>query len=254
MNEPLILQLDTNANRLHSNEFVLMVPSSSARVKSADEEKLPLQMPEFTGRISCGSIESSSIVTKCPGKAAARRLRQFDQCWSRKSARSLNITDGIMQVNVDDVIVKRLLGNGGFSTVSRVYVRNATTGNYLEQSFAMKKLKARHAGDFSSSTIAASDFALETKILRNLSHENIISLRGVKAGDMIQSLKEGSFFIILDEMVETLDVRLQRWSTRTKKNLFRNKSIVSTNRRLREVAVGVANGMAYLHSKNIMFR
>ena len=231
------------------------MPKLSSNVKHATEEELPLPMPELRQQISYASCESSIVV--CPGKAAAKRLHQFEHGWIPRSARSVNTSanDDTMAVDEDDLLIKHILGNGGFSTVSRVYIRNTRTGQYdSEQSFAMKKLKARNTGDFSSWTTAASDFALETKILKNLRHENIIQLRGVKAGDMIQSLKEGTFYIILDELVETLDTRLERWNTSAKTIFIQSKSTVSTNRRLREVALGVADGMAYLHSKNIMFR
>jgi serine/threonine protein kinase len=238
-----------------------MLPSTTQTVSdtgmnTAEADKYPPHKPKLRKQPSYRSCESSSIVL-CPGKAASRRLTQFEQSWIRRSARSINTTtnDEIMEIHPDDLLVKRILGNGGFSTVTRVYIRNRATGHFeSEQSYAMKKLRIRKACDLSFMTTAASDLGLETKILKNLSHENIIKLRGVKAGDMIESLKQGSFFIIVDELVETLDDRLERWSTRAKKLFHRRHATVSTNRRLREVAVGVANGMAYLHSKKIMFR
>ena len=216
-----------------------------------------LLMPEFKADLSIVSYESrsSSIGTMCPGKAAARRLRQFEQCWTRESTRSVCLanSDSILHLSEQDVMVTRLLGTGGFSMVNRVYLRNPITGQFdSEQSFAMKKLKPPGSRNFSATTTAASDFGLETKILNSLRHENVIKLHAVKAGDMIQSLKQGTHFIILEELVETLDVKLQQW--RSKQTIFHPKSKSSICRRLHDVALGIANGMAYLHSKKIIFR
>jgi serine/threonine protein kinase len=194
---------------------------------------------------------SSEIV--CPGKAAARRLRQFERAWTSSSiTSSTGRRHPIVKLTIDDLHIARILGHGSFSTVRQVYIRNTTTGHFdSERAFAVKQLKAHVIADEYALKVAASDLALETKILSSLEHANIIRLHGIKDGDMIESLKEGNFFIITDLLVETLKVRLSRWA---KKSLFRRRSGITTIKRLKEVAMGIANGMAYLHSKRIMYR
>jgi serine/threonine protein kinase len=105
-------------------------------------------------------------------------------------------------------------------------------------------------------SIAVSDLALETTILSNLQHKNIISLRGVKSGDMIESLSEGNFFILLDLLVDTLDARLERWAKQHNLSFFAGHRLDEGRiaRRLKNVAMGIAAGMEYLHSRNILFR
>jgi 23S rRNA U2552 (ribose-2'-O)-methylase RlmE/FtsJ len=79
------------------------------------------------------------------------------------------------------------------------------------QGFALKRLKANVIGNDTLLKVAAADLAMETTVLSSLDHENIIKLHGVKSGNMIASLKEGSFFLVLDLLVETLDTRINRW-------------------------------------------
>ena len=189
----------------------------------------------------------SSSESFCHGKAASRRLKQFESAWDPR--KSISTSDDIIKLSIDDLRLDRVLGHGSFGTARQV------TGPFdSKQAFVMKSLKESLvlADGISVSETAAADFALETKILANLSHENIITLHGVKEGDMIESLKQGTFFIIIDLLVETLDVRLERW--RKERSLFNMRSEIGITSRLQDVATGIASGMAYLHSKNIMFR
>jgi hypothetical protein len=73
---------------------------------------------------------------------------------------------------------------------------------------------------------------------------------------MIQSLKHGIYFIVLDLLVETLDERFIKWQEqqkRAKLMLIKRKDTYITAR-IQEVAMGIAEGMEYLHSKNVIFR
>lgn len=162
----------------------------------------------------------------------------------------------------DDFHFGRFLGEGSFADVTCVALKsshwNRSQGCYAEsgQSYALKRLKSNVVANRTMLTIAASDLAMETTLLSNLRHKNIISLHGVMSGSMIQSLKHGTFFIVLDLLVETLDSRFNKWQAHQKRSLlFPNKrKDTCVTARIREVAMGVAEGMEYLHSKKVIFR
>jgi serine/threonine protein kinase len=180
------------------------------------------------------------------------RLHRFESSWDPTN--SISTEEEILKLKESDILFDRMLGYGSFSTVRRVYLRNQATESFESRPFAVKQLKPEILYDQQRLKSASADLALETKILAYLKHDNIIALRGVAEGDMIEFLKAGKFFIVLDLLLETLDTRLDRWRRQFKRSLFQIRSEITLTKRLRDVALGIANGMEYLHSKNIMFR
>lgn len=205
--------------------------------------------------------ESSELF--CPGKVAEERLRLFQESWRGGATKTTSVsvtTHGqhLHRYDEDAFHYGRLLGKGSFSTAHRVHLRsdNRNVRGYDEESgqaYALKRLQSRVYENKTRLKTAASDLALETAILSNLDHENIITLHGIKGGDMIHALKDGSFFLILDLLVETLDERLTRWSSH-RQPLLAKKRLAGVTMRIQDVALGIATGMEYLHSKHIIFR
>jgi len=198
--------------------------------------------------------EESSSEIICPGTAAERRLRQFEDAWDPSTPLLREGTSdpndarrSVLAFCEADFHIGKLIGRGSFSTVHRVFLIEE-----LDHAFALKRLKKCVVDDPTISKTAAADLAVETSILTNLKHQNIITLHGVKEGDMIESFRLGSFFIVLDLMCDTLDVRMEKW--RRERDIFglRSRSKVASG--LRDVVIGIAKGMEYLHSMNIIFR
>lgn len=147
----------------------------------------------------------------------------------------------------------------------------------------------RIAGD-DDLVIAASDLASEAKILSELNHKNIIKLRGLccdtfsrsfassrkgQSTMSFASLKritsfrtveassgdEGGYFLLLDVLTEVLSDRLSK--ERRIRNRERTKSKTSKKKieekdemysRIRNVTMGIVEGMKYLHSHDIVLR
>ena len=198
--------------------------------------------------------EESSEIT-CPGNAASQRLKDFHRSWAPSSFTSIESLDdsSVSKYNEDDLCIQGVLGQGSFSTAHLVTVKQPHECHFnSEDTCVMKKLKPVIVMDKRASNIAASDLALEAQILANLQHKNIISLRGIRSGDLYESLNKGEFFILVDLLVDTLDARFLRWTKR--KFRFLPPSKPSVKDRLRDVAVGIADGMTYLHSKQLIFR
>ena len=194
------------------------------------------------------------------GEFVEKRLDEFHDSWQKPNKEPLKIR--IHTYADEDFYFRRLIGQGSFSTVHCVFLKedgfNVASGKYEEagQGFALKRLRENVIDKDISLKISAADLAIEATVLSSLNHENIIQLHGVKRGNMIESLMNGSFFLVLDLLIETLDVRLIRWQAKQNRSLFPSAASKEATifKRIRNAALGIGKGMEYLHSMNIMFR
>jgi hypothetical protein len=59
--------------------------------------------------------EAGSSEVRCPGRAAARRLRQFERSWTSPSITSASGTrHPILKLSIDDLHISHILGHGAF--------------------------------------------------------------------------------------------------------------------------------------------
>ncbi len=145
--------------------------------------------------------------------------------------------------------------------------------------FAQKSIDARRLRSRYDLNCAAAELANEAKILSILDHENIIKLRGVSAEKFSESFVSGNggYFLLMDILNETLRDRLnkdikmgkeesRRISKKSFTGFFRScKGSDNINKekfqecqrlynRIDDTVLGIARGMKYLHSKNIVLR
>eukprot|EP00545_Synedropsis_sp_CCMP1620_P003133 CAMPEP_0119030954 /NCGR_PEP_ID=MMETSP1176-20130426/41292_1 /TAXON_ID=265551 /ORGANISM="Synedropsis recta cf, Strain CCMP1620" /LENGTH=274 /DNA_ID=CAMNT_0006987335 /DNA_START=163 /DNA_END=987 /DNA_ORIENTATION=+ len=179
----------------------------------------------------------------------------------------------VREIDWRDVAGNRpLLGKGAFSNVYRIQLcgdddnnNNNNSGsssqaghhNNCSQVYALKRLNSVMPAHDKKFKTGASDLALEVKLLECLDHPNIIQLHGVKSGDLEDSINHRDYFLVIDYLVATLDDRLRRWRKEAGGIVSRINRRIGKKRlieRIESTALGVAKGMEYLHSKNIVFR
>lgn len=156
---------------------------------------------------------------------------------------------------------------------------------------ALKSIDTSRLSTIDDLIVAATDLANEAKILSQLDHKNIIRLRGISEERFSQSYlsggeSTGGFFIVLDVLKETLGHRLRHWRENNKGGKYANnvsrsfpkpsslrRGLISKARsklshltnvddchrymmynRIENIAFGIAEGMEYLHSKQIVLR
>lgn len=215
--------------------------------------------------VHCAGTGPSDV--KEASAAVLSRVKQFEAASKLKKPAG---SKEPIPLQWSDIKVETLLGAGSFSVVYKAEV-NSICPDSPEQSededgyFALKRLSSETICCNDSFVTGAIDLALEAKILSRLCHENIIRLHGFKAGNMAESFAQGGFFLVLDLLHETLDVRMDNWRKEEnqksksgtvfyKRKRRAQKRLEAVVDRLENVVLGIVRGMEYIHNRNIILR
>lgn len=216
-----------------------------------------------------GDVDVKSA--KGASEAAFIRVMEFEA-----NSKLLNRGPGecrdVARLEWDDVCVEGLLGVGGFACVSKVSVpvletgddpadddrKSATSGTSTSSAnygvYALKCLNERTTMDPKTFATGAADLASEFLILSNLSHDNIVRVHGVSGGCVSQAFEEsGGYFILLELLRGTVSDLLRLWREDLKVPAKASR-IPSPFDRVKEIALGIAKGMEYLHQNDIVLR
>jgi len=186
-----------------------------------------------------------------PRYRASQAVHKTTETFSKQS--KLPVLKGRVQpLNWTDIRQQSLLGKGAFSEVYRVRVPELN-----DKECALKCLSPEITditqGDFD---LAAIDLAVEADLLSRLTHDNIIMLHGVYGEELESSYidsKKG-YFLILDLLEDTLPKRLARFRAKERRTFINSVSNTKLLQRIESVALGIANGMEYLHNNDVLFR
>ena len=148
----------------------------------------------------------------------------------------------------------------------------AVTTSAGRPNYAIKFLRKSLLSNTREFQHAAIDMAVEAQYLAALNHPNIIKIRGLTRGgtEAFRSGKHDDYFLIMDHLQETLERRMQRWQQRHMDDgiLMRDDSLNETGtvaskllhpasqyyHRSLKYAQQIADALAYLHDKSIVYR
>ena len=176
---------------------------------------------------------------------------------------------------VDEDAILRLnpLGEGGYCRVESV--------SWNGKTLALKQLKNETLDNPSKFRIGFKDLATESTVLKGLDHPHIVKIHGVASGSLQECIEssakgEHGFFVLMDQVDETLDKQLQKWAkqgpglectTTTSNsilNIFHTSPTpqlhvhpVSWNQLVKQrlpVALEIAQALSYLHKRGVMYR
>jgi len=220
--------------------------------------QIGLQAAEGYESCTCEYEYEYEYEDKCndPSSASACLLAR-EKCGVKKQV-SCRPKNCIERMERDDFKFCGTVGGGRFSDVQRV------RHNHKGELLALKALRASRIADSEQLLDAAMDLGMEAKILSELNHENIVQLRGVCSSVFSYSYSEGiegGYFLVLELLADTLHRRLEQWR-KNRRRSFQNKWNVLNPRvnvkmmyeRMQCAALGIANGMAYLHQQDIVIR
>lgn len=178
-----------------------------------------------------------------------------------------------------EVKIGKILGKGGFCTVSEVssvlctLTKEEIDEEGVEKTYVglqnKKFIKDRHIRDkvaryaikkvtdnafskgdpqfFVSSIV---DLAMEVKFLSVLRHSHIIKMRAL--ADVSHCSSE--FFILMDRLPDTLDRRIAEWSKKNKKSMLKKEVKEEMFYDRLSIAYDICTALVFLHQNNIIYR
>jgi serine/threonine protein kinase len=234
---------------------------SSSTNKNACEQTHGCHQHEGSEHCNCNCAAYGRVCptdARAAGKAACRRVQSI----LKDSRLFIDGEPSFRRIQASEITLGQRLGEGGFSYVHACELKGADPTAKL----AIKYLKRRIMVERKTFEYAASDLANEAFFLGRLQHANIIHLYGITEGkfeDNISTGMDAGLFIVLDQLVETLDKRLEQWrasANRAPHGIFSRMSNAHKETQRKslierlEVALDIAKVMHYLHSLDVIFR
>ena len=138
--------------------------------------------------------------------------------------------------------------NGLASSITTATLSRPAVAGKNQKKLAMKCLRPQIRSESEQFIAGAEDLVHETAMLASLDHPSIIKLHARASGSLHESfvLNDG-YFILLDRLDGTLTDLIEEWKCVPERLLGPGNEELS-------VARSIADAVAYLHSKRIVFR
>jgi hypothetical protein len=140
---------------------------------------------------------------------------------------------------------------------SRKFISDHCLRNNGDARYAVKFLSPSTLADLAIFIQGIMDMAVETRILSDLEHPNIVKMRALAK----ISPFNGDFFIVMDRLYDTLEGRIEKWGKRQKRAMGVGKLFDRNGDKSKELLqekmmaiYDLSSALGYLHSRNIVYR
>jgi len=207
----------------------------------------------------------------------------------QRSYRSLvikkDVNDLVPQFSIGGMQVGRLLGTGKYCNVRKVWASSDEAPSkdkmkneaYKKSSskilsrvpegksqYAIKYIRSEVRNDPDLYAEAVKDLALEAEFLSNFSHPTIVKIHGVSdlGFAAFDSEKDSGYFVVLEELSETMIDRISEWKENAKQNSkLKEKILGRSSKNLKQsfverlrIALNLTAPLKYLHDRGIIYR
>lgn len=140
---------------------------------------------------------------------------------------------------------------------SRKFISDHCLRKNGDARYAVKFLSPSTIADLGLFIQGIMDMAVETRILSDLEHPNIVKMRALAKTSPFNS----DYFIVMDRLYDTLEGRIDKWEKRMKRTMGVGKLLDRKGDKSKELLqerlmaiYDLSSALGYLHSRNIVYR
>ena len=242
-------------------------PKSSARRTSITQTTAPRSTSYTQARTKAEKVKEAGIEY-----ARKKHLKYFADSTIRDQS------EDFPTFAKKQLVLGEVLGKGRFGTVYEVDgITLANTANdeqweiderqFIAEHFRRDNGDARYAIKLLSPEVLKDaglfiqgiyDMSIETRILSDTEHTNIIKARAIA---QVSPFQGDEFYIMMDRLYDTLGKRIQKWNKLEKKSKgffgkMKKKGLKKEDIQIKKVtsAYDLSDALGYLHSRGIIYR
>lgn len=206
-----------------------------------------------------GETLSMLLASKVTRIAAKKTKRLVDsKCLDRLLEDSTSTTDVDLMTH-SEIELGELLGQGGYNSIYKV--KSLREDSSIGDEYVVKVLRKEILQNKVEFALCAADIIKEGILMTCLDHPHILKMRAMASSgtsSFANSRRHDSFFLVMGHLKESFEDNIDGWAKQKKRLRFSLKDRKEKKARFflarLQVAIQLADALAYLHRYNILHR